>query len=197
MTTIHLSVGANIGDRAGNIRRAIEALGGRASVPSDTGRSPAASGREKSPAPSSTGRGVRVTRLSSLYETEPVEMREQPWFLNCVVEAETDLLPQELMDALVEIERGMGRERRVPKGPRLIDMDILLFGSSVVKTPGLEIPHPRMAERRFVLVPLAEIAPGVRHPILKKTIAELLAETPDRSEVRLCDEGGSTAGEHR
>jgi 2-amino-4-hydroxy-6-hydroxymethyldihydropteridine diphosphokinase len=135
--------------------------------------------------PSGIGRGVRVTRVSSLYETEPVELRDQPWFLNCVVEAETDLRPQQLMDALLEIERGLGRERRVPKGPRLIDMDILLFGSSVARTPGLEIPHPRMAERRFVLVPFAEIAPGVQHPTLKKTIAELLAETPDRSEVRL------------
>ncbi|MGA8221088.1 MAG: 2-amino-4-hydroxy-6-hydroxymethyldihydropteridine diphosphokinase [Candidatus Acidiferrales bacterium] len=155
--TNYLSLGSNIGDRAQNIRRAIEAL----------------------PAHS-----VRVTNESSLYEAEPVEMRDQAWFLNCVVEAETELMPQQLMHALLEIERSLGRKRRVPKGPRLIDMDILLFGSSVVRTPDLEIPHPRMAGRRFVLVPFAEIAPGVRHPVLKKTIAELLAETPDRSEVR-------------
>jgi 2-amino-4-hydroxy-6-hydroxymethyldihydropteridine diphosphokinase len=185
MTTTYLSVGANNGDRAGNIRRAIEALGAHFPVPSGTGKGPTPSGIVQGPTPSDTGRGVRVTRVSSLYETEPVELREQPWFLNCVAEAETDLLPQQLMDVLLEIERGLGRERRVPKGPRLIDMDILLFGSSVVKTPGLEIPHPRMAERRFVLVPFAEIAPDVQHPIFKKTIAELLAETPDRSEVRL------------
>ena len=102
-----------------------------------------------------------------------------------MVKAETDLLPPQLMHRLLDIERALGRKRRVPRGPRFIDIDILLYEDRMVSSEQLEIPHPRMADRRFVLVPFVEIAPDVRHPVFKKTIVKLLAETPDRSEVRL------------
>jgi 2-amino-4-hydroxy-6-hydroxymethyldihydropteridine diphosphokinase len=155
---IYLSLGSNLGDRAANLERAIEAL---------------------------SEIGVRVLRRSSIYETEPVDFPAQPWFLNCVVEAETSLVPRRLLEELQAIERKLGSRKLVPRGPRIIDLDVLFYESAVIQESGMDIPHPRLAERRFVLVPLAELAPGLRHPVLRKTAAELLAATQDRSAVRI------------
>lgn len=153
---VYLSLGSNVGDRAEQIARAITALGTA---------------------------GVRVVRQSSLYRTEPVDFEVQSWFLNCVVEAETALMPRQLLRAVRQVEQQLGRRKLVRRGPRAVDIDILLYGASRITAPDLEIPHPRMAERRFVLAPLAEIAPALRHPALKKTAAELLADCPDRAAV--------------
>lgn len=157
---IYLSLGSNLGDRAANLASAIEALGGA---------------------------GVRVLRCSSIYETAPVDFLAQPWFLNCVVEAETSLEPWELLDRLQSIERSLGSRKLVRRGPRILDLDILFYGDRVMDEPGLQIPHPRLAGRRFVLIPLAEIAPEVQHPVLRKSAAELLAAAQDQSEVRRWD----------
>jgi 2-amino-4-hydroxy-6-hydroxymethyldihydropteridine diphosphokinase len=155
--TVYLSVGSNVGDRAKNLRAAMDEL-------------PHA--------------GVAVKKVSSFYETEPVDLREQPWFLNCAVEAETHFDAMTLLRSLREIETKMGSKKLVAKGPRLIDMDILLYGSETMDTPELQVPHPRMHLRRFVLVPLAEIAPEAVHAALKMTVAQLLERTPDHSAVR-------------
>ena len=156
--TIYLSFGSNVGDRLANLRADIAALG---------------------PA------GVDVVRVSSVYETEPVDYIEQPWFFNCVIEAQANLEPLALLRALQNIETRLGRKKEVPKGPRLIDLDILLYGSETIATAELQIPHPRLHLRRFVLIPLVEIAPHLTHPSWHATAADLLARVADTSQVRL------------
>src|SRR5712671_8235485 len=163
--TAYLSLGSNVGDREKNLRVAIDEL-------------PHA--------------GVAIAKVSSFYETEPVDFLDQPWFLNCVVEAETHFDPFMLLRALREIETRMGSKKLVAKGPRLIDMDILLYGAETIDSPDLQVPHPHMHLRRFVLAPLAEIAAEVRHPTLKKAVRELLEETKDRSAVRRTGSSGKT-----
>jgi 2-amino-4-hydroxy-6-hydroxymethyldihydropteridine diphosphokinase len=152
----YLSLGSNVGDRAANLNTAIDRL--------------RAFGE--------------VVAVSSFYETEPVEFTTQPWFLNCAVTLNTDATPKQLLTVIVDIEQQLGRRRAQQKGPRTIDIDILLFGDQIVDDPGLTIPHPALHERRFVLEPLVEIAPGARHPVFKQTIRELRDALPPGQAVR-------------
>ena len=126
-----------------------------------------------------------VLRVSPVYETEPVDYTDQDWFLNLVVEAETDLPPDELLSHIAAVERALGRVRTTPKGPRTIDIDILLYGDTVVNTPTLQIPHPRMDSRRFVLAPLADLAPDLLHPITRRSIREMLEAAPAQDMRRI------------
>jgi 2-amino-4-hydroxy-6-hydroxymethyldihydropteridine diphosphokinase len=160
--TVYLSLGSNIGDRARNLQAALEQLA----------------------APD-----LRVMRTSPAYETEPVEYTAQRWFLNLVVEAGTELLPMQLLLRIGRVERALGRVRTIPKGPRTIDIDILFYGRTIVRSARLEIPHPRMAERRFVLAPMADLAPDLRHPVTGKTIREMLEAAPAQV-VRAAPIGG-------
>jgi 2-amino-4-hydroxy-6-hydroxymethyldihydropteridine diphosphokinase len=152
----YLSLGSNLGDRAANLKSAIDRL-------HEFGE---------------------VAAVSSFYETDPVEVLAQPWFLNCVVKLQTENTPGELLAGILAIEHEMGRERKQKKGPRIIDIDILLFGSSIIKSQGLTVPHPAMHERRFVLEPLAEIAGELQHPLLKRTILELWETLPKGQVVK-------------
>ena len=127
---------------------------------------------------------LKPARVSPVYETEPVDYKAQAWFLNLVAEVETHLFPRQMLAQAQRIERDLGRVRTLPKGPRTIDIDILLFGGAIVHTPELEIPHPRMAERRFVLQPLADLAPDLRHPVTHRSVREMLAGLADTVVVR-------------
>jgi 2-amino-4-hydroxy-6-hydroxymethyldihydropteridine diphosphokinase len=156
-TNVFIGFGSNLGDRKANIEEALR-LG-----------------------------GFKIARTSSLYETEPVGFVNQPWFVNCVVEIESDLAPLDLLRICQSVEQKLLRKREIPKGPRTIDLDILFYGTLIVHDPDLVIPHPAIQDRLFVLQPMNEIAPNFVHPLLKKTISQLLAQCSDHSQIRRLD----------
>jgi 2-amino-4-hydroxy-6-hydroxymethyldihydropteridine diphosphokinase len=154
----YVGLGSNLGDRAANLLLAVRGM---------------------------LDAGFVVTRLSAIYETEPVDVREQPFFLNMVAELRITIFsPEQTLARLLRIEYSLGRKREIPRGPRTIDLDLLLYGDEQRATEFLQLPHPRLHERRFVLTPLAELAPQLVHPTLHRTISQLLAETTDQAEVK-------------
>ena len=157
MPEVLLGLGSNVGDRERNLAEAVVRL---------------------------EARGVSVSRRSALYLAEPVALLPQGWFVNAAVRGGTDLRPEKLLEVCLEVERELGRVRDRHHGPRTLDVDVLLYDDLVCGTPELILPHPRMHERRFVLVPLADVAPEIRHPTLGRTVAELLRDCPDRSQVQ-------------
>ena len=154
MKIAYLGLGSNVGDSEALLKSALDHL---------------------------NGPDLRLVRVSSVYETEPIGLREQRWFLNLVAEFQTDLFPKQLLHRIGKVERELGRKRTVPNGPRTIDIDILLYGNSIVRTEALEIPHPRYRERRFTLAPLAELNPQLRDPVTRRTMAEMLAALKDQA----------------
>ena len=158
MTTAYLALGSNVGERHTNLAQARERL---------------------------ATRHTRILRASGIYETEPRDFIDQDWFLNQVVEIETSLSPEQLLAHLRSIELVLGRIPTHPNGPRVIDMDILFYGDAIVSTGSLEIPHPRLAGRRFVLEPLAELAPDLRHPRTNVTVREMLAQVHNQKVQRI------------
>ena len=147
MKKIYLGLGSNVGDRRATLDRGLEALN----------------------APD-----LRILRVSPIYETEPQGLREQEWFLNLVAEAETSLFPRQLLQRIRRVEREFGRKRTVPNGPRTLDIDILFFARSIIQSADLQVPHPRYSERRFVLAPMADLAPDWRDPQSGRSMRVLL-----------------------
>ncbi len=151
MKLVYLGLGSNVGDSEAILQSALAKL---------------------------NGPDLKLLHVSSLYETEPIGVREQRWFLNLVAEFETDLFPKQLLFRIQKVESELGRRRTVRNGPRTIDVDILLYGNFVISTEELEIPHPRYRERRFTLAPLAELNPALRDPVTGKTVSDMLAALP-------------------
>ncbi len=171
--TVYLGLGSNLVCREENLARAVQLLA------SPTGLDCTAP----------PGDEIRITRVSSVYQTAPWGYADQPDFLNCIVEAQTSLSPGELLGWAQAVEQSIGRQPSVRYGPRSIDVDILLYGTRVVDEPGLQIPHPRLHQRAFVLVPLAELCPHLEHPVLKASIAVLASRVDDREGVKLWGAG--------